>query len=62
MLSLKYKLNYKIPILIVDSINNINVGLSAGISGAIYLGDEDFTASDKILKLSSINQVLSAIN
>ena len=45
-----------------DTINNINVGLSAGISGAIYVGDEKFTASDKIIKLSSINQILSAIN
>jgi hypothetical protein len=62
MLRLKYKLNYKKTILIEDTINNINVGLSSGISGAIYLGDEDFTTSDKILKLSSINQVLSAIN
>ena len=62
MLRLKYKLNYKKTILIEDTINNINVGLSAGISGAIYLGDEDFTVSDKILKLPSINQVLSAIN
>ena len=62
MLRSKYKLNYKKTILIEDTINNINVGLSAGISGAIYLGDENFTACDKILKLSSINQVLSAIN
>ena len=62
MLRVKYKLNYKKTILIEDTINNINVGLSAGISGAIYLGDEDFTVSDEILKLSSINQVLSAIN
>ena len=62
MLRLKYKLNYKKTILIEDTINNINVGLSAGISGAIYLGDENFAASDKILKLSSINQVPSAFN
>ena len=62
MLRSKYKLDYEKTVLVEDTINNINVGLSAGISGAIYVGDEKFTASDKIIKLSSINQILSAIN
>ena len=62
MLRSKYRLDYKKTLLVEDTINNINVGLSAGISGAIYVGDEKFTVSDKIIKLSSINQILSAVN
>ena len=62
MLRSKYRLDYEKPLLVEDTINNINVGLSAGISGAIYVGDEKFTVSDKIIKLSSINQILSAVN
>ena len=62
MLRSKYKLDYEKTLLVEDTINNINVGLSAGISGAIYVGDEKFTVSDKIIKLSSINQILSAVN
>ena len=62
MLRSKYRLDYEKTLLVEDTINNINVGLSAGISGAIYVGDEKFTASDKIIKLSSINQILSAVN
>jgi len=62
MLRSKYKLDYEKTLLVEDTINNINVGLSAGISGAIYVGDEKFTVSDKIIKLSSINQILSTVN
>ena len=62
MLRSKYRLDYEKTLLVEDTINNINVGLSAGISGAIYVGDEKFTASDKIIKLSSINQILSTVN
>jgi putative hydrolase of the HAD superfamily len=62
MLRSKYRLDYEKTLLVEDTINNINVGLSAGISGAIYVGDEKFTVSDKIIKLSSINQILSAVN
>ena len=58
MLRSKYRLDYEKTLLVEDTINNINVGLSAGISGAIYVGDEKFTVSDKIIKLSSINQIL----
>ena len=52
MLRSKYRLDYEKTLLVEDTINNINVGLSAGISGAIYVGDEKFTVSDKIIKLS----------
>ena len=62
MLRSKYRLDYEKTLLVEDTINNINVGLSAGISGAIYVGDEKFTVSDKKIKLSSINQILSAVN
>ena len=62
MLRSKYRLDYEKTLLVEDTINNINVGLSAGISGAIYVGDEKFTVSDKITKLSSINQIFSAVN
>ena len=62
MLRSKYRLDYEKTLLVEDTINNINVGLSAGISGAIYVGDEKFTVSDKIIKLSSINQILPAVN
>ena len=62
MLRSKYRLDYEKTLLVEDTINNINVGLSAGISGAIYVGDEKFTVSDKIIKLSSINQILSTVN
>jgi len=62
MLRSKYRLDYEKTLLVEDTINNINVGLSAGISGAIYVGDEKFTVSDKIIKLSSVNQILSAVN
>ena len=62
MLRSKYRLDYEKTLLVEDTINNINVGLSAGISGAIYVSDEKFTVSDKIIKLSSINQILSAVN
>ena len=62
MLRSKYKLNYKKTLLVEDTMNNINVGLSAGISGAIYVGNEKCRASDQIIKLSSINQIFSAVN
>ena len=62
MLRSKYRLDYEKTLLVEDTINNINVGLSAGISGAIYVGDEKFTVSDQIIKLSSIDQILSAVN
>tara|TARA_Y100000768_G_scaffold352301_1_gene303801 strand:- start:9919 stop:10596 length:678 start_codon:yes stop_codon:yes gene_type:complete len=62
MLRSEYRLNYDKTVLVEDTINNINVALSAGVSSAIYVGDEDFKPSDRILKLNSINQLLSAIN
>jgi len=62
MLRSKYKLNYKKTLLVEDTINNINKGLSAGISGAIYLGSEEFTPTKRILKLASINQILPTVN
>tara|TARA_B100000900_G_C20521596_1_gene692425 strand:+ start:354 stop:965 length:612 start_codon:yes stop_codon:yes gene_type:complete len=62
MLRSKYKLNFDRTVLVEDTINNINVALSAGISSAIYVGVENFKPSDKILKLDSINQLLSTFN
>ena len=62
MLRSKYKLNFDRTMLVEDTINNINVALSAGISSAIYVGVENFKPSDKILKLDSINQLLSTFN
>jgi len=62
MLRSKYKLNFDRTVLVEDTINNINVALSAGISSAIYVGVEEFKQSDKILKLDSINQLLSTFN
>ena len=62
MLRSKFQLNYTKTVLIEDTINNINVGLSAGISRAIYLGDENYQPSEKIIKLSSINDIFSALN
>lgn len=62
MLRSKYKLNYEKTLLVEDTINNINKGLSAGISGAIYLGSEEFTPTERILKLASINQILPTVN
>ena len=62
MLRSKFQLNYTKTVLIEDTINNINVGLSAGISRAIYLGDENYQPSEKIIKLSSINDIFFSLN
>lgn len=62
MLKSRFKLDYTKTLLIEDTINNIKVGLSAGISQAVYLGDEIYEDSKKILKLSSINDIFSAFN
>ena len=62
MLKSRFKLDYTKTLLIEDTINNIKVGLSAGISHAVYLGDESYEDSKKILKLSSINDIFSAFN
>ena len=62
MLKSRFKLDYTKTLLIEDTINNINVGLSAGISQAVYLGDERYQDSKKILKLSSINDIFPAFN
>ena len=62
MLKSRFKLDYTKTLLIEDTINNIKVGLSAGISQAVYLGDESYEDSKNILKLSSINDIFSAFN
>ena len=62
MLKSRFKLDYAKTLLIEDTINNIKVGLSAGISQAVYLGDEIYEDSKKILKLSSINDIFPAFN
>ena len=62
MLKSRFKLDYAKTLLIEDTINNIKVGLSAGISQAVYLGDENYEDSKKILKLSSINDIFPAFN
>jgi putative hydrolase of the HAD superfamily len=62
MLKSRFKLDYTKTLLIEDTINNIKVGLSAGISQAVYLGDEIYEDSKKILKLSSINDIFPAFN
>jgi len=62
MLKSRFKLDYTKTLLIEDTINNIKVGLSAGISRAVYLGDEIYEDSKKILKLSSINDIFPAFN
>tara|TARA_B100000965_G_C19558296_1_gene743272 strand:+ start:293 stop:964 length:672 start_codon:yes stop_codon:yes gene_type:complete len=62
MLRSKYKLDYEKTILVEDTINNIRVALSAGVSSAIYVGEEEFKPNEKILKLDSINQLLSTLN
>jgi putative hydrolase of the HAD superfamily len=62
MLKSRFKLDYTKTLLIEDTINNIKVGLSAGISQAVYLGDENYEDSKKILKLPSINDIFPAFN
>ena len=62
MLRSKYRIDFKKTVLIEDTIKNIYMGLSAGISKAIYLGNENHTSSNKILSMSSINDVPSAFN
>ncbi len=62
MLKSRFKLDYTKTLLIEDTINNIKVGLSAGISQAVYLGDEIYEDSKKILKLSSINDIFPTFN
>ena len=62
MLRSKYKLDYEKTILVEDTINNIHVALSAGVSSAIYVGEEEFKPNEKILKLDSIDQLLSTLN
>ena len=62
MLKSRFKLDYTKTLLIEDTINNIKVGLSAGISQAVYLCDEIYEDSKKILKLSSINDIFPAFN
>ncbi len=62
MLKSRFKMDFTKTVLIEDTIKNINTGLSAGISKAIYLGNEEYQPSDKILKMSSINDIPSAFN
>ena len=62
MLKSRFKLDYTKTLLIEDTINNIKVGLSAGISQAVYLGNEIYEDSKKILKLSSIIDIFPAFN
>lgn len=62
MLRSKYQLDFKKTILIEDTIKNVLVGLSAGISGAVYLGNEEFSKKKNIVKHSSINDILSTFN
>jgi len=62
MLRSKYQLDFKKTILIEDTIKNILVGLSAGISGAVYLGNEEFSKRQNIVMHSSINDILSTFN
>ena len=62
MLKSRFELDYTKTLLIEDTMNNIKVGLSAGISQAVYLGDESYKDSKKIIKLSSINDIFSAFN
>ena len=61
MLKVRFKLDYAKTILIEDTLNNINVGLSAGISRAIYLGNESYQ-NDNILMLPTFNDIFSAID
>ena len=60
MLRSRYRIDFAKTVLIEDTIKNIHIGLSAGISKAIYLGNEKYVSSNKILKMSSINDVPSA--
>ena len=62
MLRSRYKIDFAKTVLIEDTIKNIHMGLSAGISKAIYLGNEKHTSSNKILSISSIKDVPSAFN
>jgi len=62
LLRSKYQLDFKKTILIEDTIKNILVGLSAGINGAIYLGNEKFSKEKNIVLYSSINDILSTFN
>ena len=62
MLRSKYKLDFEKTVLVEDTIKNILVALSAGVSSAIYVGEEEFKPTEKILKLESINQLLSTLN
>ena len=62
MLRSKYQLDFKKTILIEDTIKNVLVGLSAGISGAVYLGNEEFSKRENIVVHSSINDILSTFN
>ena len=62
MLRSRYRIDFEKTVLIEDTIKNIYMGLSAGISKAIYLGNEKYTSSNKILSMSSINDVPSAFN
>ena len=62
MLRSKYQLDFKKTILVEDTIKNIMVGLSAGISGAVYLGNEEFSKRENIVMHSSINDILSTFN
>ena len=62
MLRSRYRINFEKTVLIEDTIKNIYMGLSAGIFKAIYLGNEKYTPSNKILSMSSINDVPSVFN
>ena len=53
---------FKKTILIEDTIKNILVGLSAGIRGAVYLGNEEFRKRKNIVMHSSINDILSTFD
>ena len=62
ILRLKFNLDYKNTVLVEDTLNNIKVGLSSGISSAIYLGNEPYLFNERIIKMSKITDIPPAFN
>ena len=62
ILRVKFNLDYNKTVLVEDTLKNIEVGLSSGISSAIYLGNESSLFDERIIKMSKITDIPSTFN
>ena len=62
ILKSKFNLDYSKTVLVEDTLKNIKVGLSSGISSAIYLGSDQYSLNERIIRMSNITDIPSTFN